>query len=81
MGGSYQQSNLYLFIFFALRPLFLICYCWLFICLHFSAYLSARFDASRAGASALVHFAQVHPFLVVRRSINLSVVYVSLEYK
>jgi hypothetical protein len=38
-----------------------------------SFYLSARFDASRAHASALVHFAKIHAFLVVYRPVNLTV--------
>lgn len=48
--------------------------CFLF-CLFF--YLSARFDASRAHASALVHFTEVHSFLVVYRPVNLTVFSVS----
>jgi hypothetical protein len=43
----------------------------------FIFYLSARFDASRAHASALVHFTEVHSFLVVYRPVNLTVFSVS----
>lgn len=53
-------------------PFFRLCYCGFR-----EAYLSAWFDASGAHASALVHFAQVHSFLIVDRPVDLSVFDVS----